>query len=125
MWIRQKKFVNSWGSWEWFQELSNESLIAARNAVKAQFKRYIETCVQRGELLYASEDDNIKVPLGFTPNDFIRTVVTEHPDSAGIKVDFFNIRCFFQTIQIAPGSYDEGPQKPFKRLTNVLTSTQA
>jgi len=119
VWIRGKRVRNRWGDWEWSPRLTIEQLREAREAVQTRWIAYVRACLARGEHLFVGDKQypSIKTPLGFTPNDFVRTTV----EPLGIKVDFFNIRQFFQTIEVSAGTFDQGPVEPHVRLANVLT----
>jgi hypothetical protein len=126
MWTRGKSTPNRWGNWEWQPDLTTlENLQRVRDGVRTAFTEYVAKCVARGECLYHTEgNQKILVPLGFTPNDFIRRVVERMINANEIpysmKPTIFNIRAYFQTTQIAGGDYESGPRMPYLRLRNVL-----
>lgn len=122
MWLRNKDDNRRWAKWEWESKLTLEKLLNLREAVKTNFEAYLQRCKAKGEALVRSSKGEltIEAPLGFTPNDFIRRIVQEHPDGGPNLVTLFNIRFFFQSVQIANGDYNTGPQGPYKKFTNVL-----
>lgn len=119
MWIREKHAWNSWTEWNWEPELSEEYLRALRSVVKVAFQEF---CRGKEQELYPTDKD-IWTPIGFTPNDFILRIINQAAPE--IKITFFNIRYFMHTIQIAPGTWESGPQKPYKRLENVFRRKNA
>lgn len=118
MWIRCKQWHRGgrgpWGAWAW-NPVAPEKLHAIRADVRKDFVAFKQACVERGEPLNQIEE-GLEVPVGFTPNDFMVRIARRH----GVEADFFTIRDYFQTIQIAGGTWEEGPQEPFQRFPNVL-----
>ena len=117
MWAQQKEMQRRWGKWEWFTGLEIEKVLAARAAVGRSFKDFLVSVRRKGEETMVV--DGITTPFGFTPNDFVRGVVAGV--LPGVKVDIFNLRLFFQTIRLAPGTWLEGPDEAqAKTYRNVL-----
>jgi len=125
MWLRQKH-SGRWTYWEWDPGMDLSRLLAVREAVRAAYAEYVSECLRRGEqLIVVAARPRIETPLGFTANDFVRRVVEALPWRGQLTVDFFNVRHFFQTIQVAGGDYESGPKTPFRRLGNVLAKKPA
>lgn len=118
MWIRGKHDNGQWAHWEWDPGIDLHLLTAVREKVGSAFKAYCQAYPD--EMVVRGSRPRIEAPIGFTPNDFVRRVVDGLPWRGQLTVDFFNIRYFFQTIQVANGTYETGPQEPFKRLANVM-----
>jgi len=124
MWIRHKKGAG-WADWVWI-DVDLDRFQRIRVAVRDRFAEYVLRVIGAGEQLIDADRARrgvrrIMVPLGFTANDF----VTDVARGMGQKVDFFNVRCFFQTVQTASGDYPGGPVKPMRRYDNALLSPAA
>jgi hypothetical protein len=126
MWLRNKDNNGRWARWEWEPKLTLEKLLRIREAIREAFVSYTQACQARGEALVRASQGEliIEAPLGFTPNDFIRRIVQEHSDGGKDLVTLFNIRFFFQSLQVGNGTWDSGPQGPYKKFTNVLSVTE-
>lgn len=122
MWIRSRRRVGprthdslpAWSDWEWWQAMEPERLESLREAVRQRYESYVRHLLACGEQLVRIGD--IESPIGFTPNSLVSSALEPH----GMHPNFFNIRYFFHAIQVAGGSYETGPQRPFRTRPNML-----
>src|SRR5262249_55382398 len=110
LWVRGKHAWGRWADWH-YAPVDEPGLRAVRAAAGRRVAAFRDACLARGEALCGDG-----LPLGFTLNDTVADVVRAH----GYAVEFVTLPYFWQTVQLAAGSYDQGPQPPYRRLAGIL-----
>ena len=124
MWIRHKK-RSAWADWVWL-DVEPDRFHDIRTAVRARYAEYVRRVVEAGEQLIDVDRARrgrrrLLVPLGFTANDFVADIARD----MGQRVDFFNVRSFFQTVQTSAGDYGSGPIGEAQKHDHVMLAPAA